>query len=489
MAARDRNVFTWQVYVIAMSIVSLLLLGAVFLLWRSHADMTTKSNEMAANLKKSQDEIRTWDMRVKRLKSMLGYGTFTADDVNFWRDSLKDDPEVSEVEKNYVTDMAVFGPNEEKKDYRQFPISLLNTIREKNAQIDRARQVEQQLTKEKADVVASETKAREEAVKEKDQAVKDLADTREQHSQQIAKLNQEKDDIQKQVTTIQRTLEAARNDLQGKVTKLEAERKKQQEVIDSQLEKIKLLQKEDFEDAAGIVTDVAEGGTRVWINIGSNDGLREGVTFSVLDESTIDVSKAKVKADMVVEKVEAQLARCRVINPNYSKPVLPFDKVYSPSWRKGRVLGFALVGKMDIDGNLSDDRDMIRSVIERSGGKVDAEILPDGTVQGPGMNVNTKAVIVGTDVAISDSANEEQKTRAKRYAQFINDAKQLGIPQMNMERLLGFLKAENDMRTVPLGNKVNGLDFKPKAVDGVTPNTIGDVSEIFKQRNPANKTK
>ena len=196
MAARDRNLFAWQAYVMTTSIISVGLLVGVFLLWRSYSDLSKRSAEMATQLAAANSETSKWDLRVKRLKSMLGYGTHTADDINFMKEQLKDDADMAEVEKNYATDMTVFGPNDEKKDYRQFPISLLNTIRERNTQIAAARQLEQRLTKEKSDVVDRETKACEQAVKEKDQAVADLATTRQQHAQQLTQLNAEKDQIQ-----------------------------------------------------------------------------------------------------------------------------------------------------------------------------------------------------------------------------------------------------------------------------------------------------
>ncbi|MGN6543748.1 MAG: hypothetical protein ACTHK7_01775 [Aureliella sp.] len=485
MAARDRNLFAWQAYVITTSIISLGLLIGVFLLWRSYADLSKRNAEMASQMKTVQDENSKWTMRVNRLKSMLGYGTYTAEEINYMRDSLKDDPELGEIEKNYVTDMAVFDPNVEKKDYPQFPIFLLETIRERNKQIDSARQVEQKLTREKAEITQREMAAREQAVKEKEEAVTELRQANEQHKQQIAKLNAEKDQIQAQVTKFKQDLEAKNGQLQAQVNQLAAENKKQAETIDTQKERIKLLLKDDFEEPAGEVINVAQGSRLVWINVGSDDGLREGVSFAVLDESTQNVADAKIKAEMVVEKViEPHMAMARVTSPNYTDPVLPGDLVYSPAWRKGRTVGFALVGLMDINGDGRDDRDMIKSIIERSGGKVDAEMLPNKTVQGPGMDVNTYAVVIGTDVAVGENATKEQQDKAAAYAKFIGEAKSYGIPQMSMNRLMGFLKSKNDTRTIPLGDKTRASDFEPRS-NGLTPESQGTVSDLFRQRRPA----
>ena len=487
MAARDRNLFAWQAYVMTTSIISVGLLVGVFLLWRSYSDLSKRSAEMATQLAAANSETSKWDLRVKRLKSMLGYGTHTADDINFMKEQLKDDADMAEVEKNYATDMTVFGPNDEKKDYRQFPISLLNTIRERNTQIAAARQLEQRLTKEKSDVVDRETKAREQAVKEKDQAVADLATTRQQHAQQLTQLNAEKDQIQGLVNKFKQDLEAKNAQIDAERNRLASESKKQQQTIDTQVERITSLLKEDFEEPSGTVINVAQGARQVWINIGSDDGLREGVSFVVLDESTLNVAEAKIKAEMVVEKVIApHMAMARVTSQNFADPVLPGDVVYSPAWRKGRTVGFALVGLMDINGDGRDDRDSVRSVIENSGGRVDAQILPNGTQEGE-MDANTVKVVIGTDVKVGDNASNEQKERAQRYAKFIGEARLLGINQMNLSNLMGYLKSKDDTRTVPLGSQTNAADFAPKSNGGLTPTTEGVVSELFRQRRPAGK--
>ena len=63
------------------------------------------------------------------------------------------------------------------------------------------------------------------------------------------------------------------------------------------------------------------------------------MAFVVFDESTRDVTNAKVKAEMIVEKVlDRHLAQCTVTSGITRSPVIPGDLVYSPAWRKGRVL-------------------------------------------------------------------------------------------------------------------------------------------------------
>lgn len=498
MAPRDRNLFAWQVYVITMSFVSLLLLVGVFLLWKSYADTSKIKNDLATQLTTAKDDADKGSKRVKLLKSMLGYGNESADDIKFLMDSLKDDADVGDVQKNFPVDMAVFGANVEKKDYRQFPIYLLDTIRERNTQIDRARQVEQKLTKEKAEVVERETKLREQAVKEKNDAETQLAAAREQHSQNVAKLNGEKDQITALVNKYKQDFEAAISKLKAEYAALDVKAKTLAATNLQLLDKVKQSESVAHGKPAGLVINVANGGRVVWIDIGKADGLVEGVVFNVIDASSTNVDEAKGKARMVVEKVtDAHMAQARVISENYANPVIPGDKVFSPAWRKGSRPGFALVGKMDISGDGGDDRETVRSLIEQSGGRIDSELLPNGDllinkekakgdVPNMGMSSNTSYIVFGTDVKVKkDSVTGDEQSRSALYKKYEGEANILGIRQMNLSNLVDHLQSGSSSRTVPLGKQTRASDFKPQTASGVTPSSNGEVSELFRSRRPA----
>ncbi|MGN6137114.1 MAG: hypothetical protein ACTHOU_21735, partial [Aureliella sp.] len=86
-----------------------------------------------------------------------------------------------------------------------------------------------------------------------------------------------------------------------------------------------------------------------------------------------------------------------------------------------------------------------------------------------------------------ENASTEELKKVQEYNKFIGEARLLGITQMNLTNLLGYLKSKNDTRTVPLGSQTNASDYAPRAQNGVTPNTEGVVSELFRQRRPAGK--
>ncbi len=52
---------------------------------------------------------------------------------------------MQEVEKNFPLDMDVFATSAKNKNYREFPVTLINTIRERNKQVqDLKNLIEQQ---------------------------------------------------------------------------------------------------------------------------------------------------------------------------------------------------------------------------------------------------------------------------------------------------------------------------------------------------------
>ncbi len=260
MAARDRNLFAWQAYVVATSIISVLLLVLCFLLWKWHSDLLTRYAEQTNQLNTSKNDLNKATMRVDRLKSMLGYGTATADAIKFMVDSLKDDPEMGEIEKNYAVDMSVFSSNVEKRDYREFPRYLLDAVRARNVAIADASEKVNKLTQEKEEVRAREQAAREKAEKAQKTAEDELAAARAQHATELSRVNQNLEKSQAMVSQFKKDLETKNAQLDNERKALQAETNKQKETIQAQTDKIKLLIDDDFEEPAGKVTRVANGG-------------------------------------------------------------------------------------------------------------------------------------------------------------------------------------------------------------------------------------
>lgn len=494
MAVRDRNLFAWQAYVITMSFVSVGLLLGMFFLWRSYSDLNKRLDDKSAELATASTAFATSEARVDRLLSMVGVGGKTENELNEDAAKFASDEKLGPVEKEFAQMMKLFAPGVtggSERNLMKLPKYLIDTVRLRNEDIDKARERETQLLAETTATLQRETKARETAEAAQKAAEADLAATRAQNAEAIKTLNGEKQLVLESFDSYKRTRDTDVAKLSSDNGKLVAMNATLQETVNKkndELTKFTALSV-DFASAEHKVIRTANGGTMVWIDLGRDDGLREGVPFSVIDESTVNTSNAEPKAHLVITRViedSPHLSQARVIDPKPTQPIMTGDRVYSPVWRPGRTIGFALVGEMDINGDNKDDINEVRELIRRSGGKLDAEMDPKGNVAAglPGMTPNTEFLVLGTDFGVIKGNNPEDLAKQAAYEQFSAEARRNGIIQISVDKLLGYLKADQAQKVIPLGDRIQGKDFPAEYIHK-PPSSRGSVSDIFQPRRPA----
>ncbi|HAC92089.1 MAG TPA: hypothetical protein DCF63_15905 [Planctomycetaceae bacterium] len=494
MAVRDRNLFVWQAYVIASSIVSLMLLVGMFFLWRSYSDTSVQLTAEKQKLSNAQSEFTTVNGQLDRVLSMLGYGEWTQEDLQGMAEKFKEDAKLKDVEREFAKLLSLFPANTPLKDKNliKLPQNLIDTIRKRNEEVAEARTrttaLQEQMTKEINDHRA----ARETAEKAQQQAEADLAATKTAAEAKIQEINRETDQLRKKYDEYKANYDKKLAALAGENKRLEEESRGQSEAIAKQTKAIQEFMNPDYAAPQGKVTDVRDGGTLVWINLGKADGLTRGVPFSILDAKEPHTTKAVPKARMIIEEVADNYARGRVFIAEanaeartryYRNMVKSGDLVYSPSWRSGRKVGFALYGKMGINDSYSDDVEQIRQLIRSAGGTIDDEFPVRGDTQAnlPGITHNTSYLIIGSDVSqIVDQPGGQEK--AQEYAKFIEKARQNGVMTMSIDKLMGLLKVDESSRGVPLGERTRGQDFKVRSPSR-PPQSTGSVSEIYSKSN------
>lgn len=491
MAVRDRNLFAWQAYVITMAFLSVGLLLGMFFLWRSYSDLNKRFDDQGTQLSNARTEFTTMEARVKRLLSMVGYGEGgTEEELNAAASQFANDEILGPVEAKFSEQMKLFAPNvaATEKDLMNLPKYLLDTVRARNEDIDAARERESKILADMTATLQRETKAREDAEAAQKKAESDLEATRQQHAAAVAKLNSEKQEALDKFDAYKATFDQQLAQLSNENRRLKDDNQKQLATIAAQADEINQFRNPDFAAPQGEIIRTADGGTTLWINLGRDDGLREGVPFSVIDESAVNISEAVPKAKLVVTRVipdHPHLCMAKVTDYDPSKPLMTGDKVYSPAWRPGRTVGFALVGMMDMNGDRNDDIEQVRELVRLAGGKIDAEMDTKGNrnPNTPGMTPNTTFLVLGTDLTTSGSPTPEQKAKLENYGRFIAEARQNGLMQISLDKLMGYLKAEGSARAIPLGDRARGSDFPIRPA--VTPQaSMGNVSEIFQKRNP-----
>lgn len=485
MAARDRNLYAWQAYVIVVSIVSVALAVALgfYIVNAGTQSKTTQEALTRANSadSKAAETLRQMDL----VKGMLGLRQFSEADWNNMKSSISANPDTDAMQKQYEKDMSLFGPAEpiQNKNYPKLAEYLMRELRSRNAAVDANAKREQDLMAKTDNTVRSETAAREKAQEKSAQLEKDLAEARASFKKTIdegvAEVSRIKDEQQKS----QEVAKKEKAKLEATIKTITTDR---DQLIKRNLQlanRIEELLREDFQAPQGKIVDVAEGGQIVWVNLGRGDQLRPGVRFGIIDPDTTRLVDAKPKGHIeITEVMDNHQARGRVLTGALTTPILRGDLIYSPTWEKGRKVKFALMGKLDIDGDGIDDRATLRSMIIQSGGEISEDLTPDGKVTGK-MTTDTRWLVVGEQfkVGASEDADSKQKDYRGKYADMQQRARSLAVSQINLDKLLSWIRSGGEDRSVPMGSSIRASDF----IDNrIAPVSNGSVSEIYgKSRN------
>jgi len=272
------------------------------------------------------------------------------------------------------------------------------------------------------------------------------------------------------------------------VAKLDDSSKKNSDLqknLEGVVRKLEEIKGEDFQYAQGVITQVTNGGDLVYINLGKMSGLRTGITFSVINGDVSRVSDAKVKARIEVVLVEDKISRCRVITDRAPTTILTGDKIYSPVWSPGKVVEFALVGKIDTNGDGIDDREAVKALIKQNGGLVTLDLPPGAVLKGK-LSLDTRYMVMGEDFKGSSAkASDDQilndSSGAKARRELEAEAKSKGISFINVDKLMNYLRGSGETEVSAMGSAMrpNVNQFlESRQTEGT-----GRVAEIFEKRN------
>jgi hypothetical protein len=230
------------------------------------------------------------------------------------------------------------------------------------------------------------------------------------------------DDFNKQVAAIQAAADKRKKEFDAEETKLRAERSQLKDDLEKANVQVK-RQEDEINRLNGQITavtnkikppdplkyDVAQGkiirrnaadGT-VEVDLGSNDRVREGLTFSILPsdypvkgeqsrmrEIRVPDGRGGFRSEVVFVP-KAKIEILEVLGPTSSKAkiteefddirdkAMPGDLLYSAAWRKGAAEHIALIGIFDTNGDGTDDIDQVVRDLRKMGVLVDAYYDPN----------------------------------------------------------------------------------------------------------------
>jgi len=183
----------------------------------------------------------------------------------------------------------------------------------------------------------------------------------------------------------------------------------------------------------------------VHLNIGSDNHVYPGLTFSVYDKSIPIPKDGKGKAEIEVFDVAKTFSAARIIYSERKNPVIQDDIVVNLIWDSDKTTMFVVAGEFDLDGNGQVDTDAdekIKSLIEKWGGKVTDNV-----------SVNTDFVILGEPPRIRVKPSREQLEvdplatekyeaslqKLAHYKEIQSQAQTLSVPVFGIERFLYFI--------------------------------------------------
>ncbi len=183
----------------------------------------------------------------------------------------------------------------------------------------------------------------------------------------------------------------------------------------------------------------------VHLNIGRDDRVYPGLTFTVYDKNMPIPRDGKGKAEIEVYSVEKNISTAQIIKSEIKRPIILDDLVGNLIWDSDRINVFAVEGEFDLDGDgriEEDATDKIKSLIEKWGGKIanSISIETDFLVLGSPPSILRRPTL--TELEMDPMATERYEvSRQKRtqYDEIQTQAQALLIPVFNYERFLFFI--------------------------------------------------
>jgi hypothetical protein len=195
----------------------------------------------------------------------------------------------------------------------------------------------------------------------------------------------------------------------------------------------------------GKIMLVDEQAKVVDLNIGSNEHVYPGLTFTVYDRGTSVTESGKGKAEIKVFDIAQTYSTARITKSEINKPILQGDIVANLIWDSEKTNRFVIIGDFDLnkDGMIDNNAtDKIKELIEKWGGKVDEDL-----------SINTDFIVLGQqpklgsrpsleDLEVDPAAMDKYENTLQRlnhYNDVLSRAQALWIPVLRYDNFLDFI--------------------------------------------------
>ena len=289
---------------------------------------------------------------------------------------------------------------------------------------------------------------------------KTLLAEKDKYAQQVDEIKQSYNDLkalmeqtaQQQVKTLMTQLDQERGDskeLHQKLLKTQAELKMTEGRMKHILEKLHaVVPPPDNETAVfradGKIMLIDKSAKIVHLNIGIDDHVYPGLTFSVYDRNMPIPKNGEGKAEIEVFDVMKNISAARITKTKKRNPIIPDDIIANLVWDSEKINIFVVAGEFDLNGDgVSDYKAAakVKALIEKWGGKTSASISVDTDFLVLGRTPVVRRKPTFDQIEVDPMAMEKYELAVEKlagYEEIKEQAQKLSVPVFNYERFLYF---------------------------------------------------
>ena len=466
MAAKDSQGL--QATVIVLAILFLITLVAAIRVNNSRKTAVAQAADAQRQVQESQSAQAKLQAEANTYKQWIGF---------------PEDALLETLQPQYEEDAKRFNAGDDAPlAYR----TALENLTEENRATARNEAVAKQTVRELTDALAVVEAQKEAQIKEHQAALQkaadDLAEQRRLFEERYAKLNADNKAIEAQIETDRAAHEEAVSKVNADKAAMEVTLEKREREIAKLREGVpnpdQFAQPED-----GRLTLVNQRTGKGYINLGSADGLRPQVTFSVVADGIADAEAAEQKGTIEVSRIlDNHMAEVTITSDDPKNPLMPGDRIYSQVWDRGRQVNFAIAGFIDLDKDRKSDLQRLKNIIAANNGRVVA--APDETgklPEGAELQVDTRYLVLGDypsgTLPVDAALRESWKTLSE-------EARSMGIETIPLEEFVKLMGWKLDNRSVAMGPGARAADFAPQPRTQEMPRKTGQPTGTFRKRLP-----
>ena len=282
---------------------------------------------------------------------------------------------------------------------------------------------------------------------------------KEKYVQQVYKIKQDYDKLEalmKQTTEQQvQTLMADKDKVEAQRDKTRDELLKTQAQLKMNQDRMKHVQQELWKVTPPPDSDVPAykpdgkimlvDNQIVHLNIGSDNRVYRGLTFSVYEKNMPIPKYGKGKAEIEVFDVGKNFAAARITRSEKKRPIVVDDIVANLVWDSDKTNVFVVAGEFDLDGDDNidyDGGDKIKALIKKWGGSVADTVSTNTDFLVLGRPPRVPRLPTVEDIEVDPMATEKYEAASQKFVHYNkiqSQAQALWIPVFNTERFLYFI--------------------------------------------------